>query len=1202
MPIFANLVGNGINTNSRFIDLMKNAEAYADEVEKKYAPVVGAGGSDHFISTIKCISNLTGMKNADDNFDIPGIIKKINSTPILRSWLSACLSAIIYSFENGNKISIHPLKFDDTNDDTNQYLRIWRDKLQINGDNMNTADPSSNYANTGALNLISFGKDNTYEDWLGCLSNWCFVIPMKEYFAANDENNRRPWKKFYKKMMEQSNIIGYADTLNIRSKIMLRLSAENISTDAPEPLLVLKEIIKNNIKTGDVKISGNYPVYKTLCHIPFFNTEAVQDLDKIISNTLYIGFDKISYYATYPFTPELVRTLKQRKASLEDIKFSVEKDPSEINKVISARFTCLYNSEIEFLLPEKTSENGFEKSLKYSYRVDRTYGEGTGNRIKSISMLRSFCMYPNISVEKEAQCGKFVFLGIDNHNILLEGINGVDTDNTYTDDTKVSIVYSGSPDDKLSDNDNEEILMLDLNKVTTIDYDTRLHLIRTEVNKPIHFIEVWKNNSLCGYIMNMRSATRNKKGDIISSDVPALLQDEEQNEEKVNISFAEPESPYRTMFAYVDFGSSSSSYRYKLDGATELSRKSVKDSSIMRMLLAGYNADRYRKVINLPEVNNDIKFMSVSAKYQAAAPIDDFTPYLSGWMPVISNVPGYLQDIQLESSQKTELVNSGPHSPQIIINNLCYTIACNAVAENCSSVTIVPSLPSESYHSNLKNIWDAAIGMASKFFPSLEIYNALSADKRSLPFLYESIAVSNSSATLPGQISVCIDIGDGTTDMSAVFNSGGASELVGYSSIEYAGKDLIKATIKDVIKASTKGVFISRLNGSASLNGSATCGKLFILNPGVDIKEFDGKADNLINNCYPKDQKADEKNPEGNQQQNELKKDWYKKADVKNLESNQWQNKIIDILSISDLSDNLDPKIAADLVIRYLLMMPVIRDFIKVSATQAKLKGDVTGIRIKFTGGASKGFKKLSRILGNNNIAANIVNYLHKEAPVDDVSVTGVDDKELPADGKELLINGLDALKIKPDSPVGITGADNITVEWQTVNPTDPVNFGNPDSIHKGCLRKPFRPNDGTSGTPGEVGNYNRNTVIKDVSSHYDSSYSSIKSETEDYLKKEIIEKMIRSGSKYPGIIDTLLSGLLSEGSKDYLVGKLQGLAAGEVFTKACEQSIYPEMIKNAAFMYAFSSLITDHFGELKEGSIADATEAEKYKFGVLEK
>ena len=1190
MPIFANLVGNGINTNSRFIDLMQNAEAYADEVETKYKPVVGAGGSDHFISTIKCISNLTGMKNADNNFDIPGIIKKINSTPILRSWLSACLSAIIYSFENGNKISIHPLKFDDTN----QYLRIWSEKLQINGDNMNTADPSSDYANTEALNLISFGKDNTYEDWLGCLSNWCFVIPMKEYFAANDENNRRPWKKFYKKMMEQSNIIGYADTLNIRSKIMLRLSAENISPNAPAPLLVLKEIIRNNIKTGGVDIAGNYPVYKTLCHIPFFNTEAVQDLDKIISNTLYIGFDKISYYATYPFTPELVRTLKQRKASLEDIKFSVEKDPSEINKVISARFTCLYNSEIQFILPINALASNFNTSLKYSYKVDRTYGEGTGNRIKSISMLRSFCMYPNISVEKEAQCGKFVFLGIDNHNILLEEIKGVDTDNTYTDDTKVSIVYSGSPDDKLSDNDNEEILRLDMNRVTTIDYDTRLHLIRTEVSKPIHFIEVRKNNSLCGYIMNMRSATRNKKGDIISSDVPALLQDGEE----VNISFAKPEKPNGTMFAYVDFGSSSSSYRYKLDGATELSRKSVKDSSIMRMLLAGYNADRYRKVINLPEVNNDIKFMSVSAKYQAAAPINDFTPYLSGWMPVISNVPEYLQDIQLESSQKTELVNGNPHSPQIIINNLCYTIACNAVAENCSSVTIVPSLPSESYHSNLNTIWDDAITKANNFFPSLKIYNALGADEKSRPFLYESIAVSNSSATLPGQISVCIDIGDGTTDMSAVFNSGGKSELVGYSSIEYAGKDLIKATIKDVIKASTNGVFRYRLDGHPP------CGKLFILNPGVDIKEFDGKANNLINNCYPNAQMAgDDRYEIADDDQNEKTDyDQYKKADVKNLESNQWQNKIIDILSISDLSDNLDPKIAADLVIRYLLMMPVIRDFIKVSATQAKLKGDVTGIRIKFTGGASKGFKKLSRILGNNNIAANIVNYLHKEAPVDDVSVTGVDDKELPADGKELLINGLDALKIKPDSPVGITGADNITVEWQTVNPTDPVNFGNPDSIHKDCLRKPFRPNDGTSGTPGEVGNYNRNTVIKDVSSHYDSSYSSIKSETEDYLKKEIIEKMIRSGSKYPGIIDTLLSGLLSEGSKDYLVGKLQGLAAGEVFTKACEQSIYPEMIKDAAFMYAFSSLITDHFGELKEGSIADATEAEKYKFGVLEK
>jgi hypothetical protein len=302
---------------------------------------------------------------------------------------------------------------------------------------------------------------------------------------------------------------------------------------------------------------------------------------------------------------------------------------------------------------------------------------------------------------------------------------------------------------------------------------------------------------------------------------------------------------------------------------------------------------------------------------------------------------------------------------------------------------------------------------------------------------------------------------------------------------------------------------------------------------------------------------------------------------------------------VSKLSSSLDPKIGTDLIFRYLLLIPVVKDFIKVAQAQAqhicesREGAQINSFNITFTGGASKGFMNLNNLVDSKMIADNIIQYFREEFGKS-VNVFGVS-KPLDKDGKDLIIDGLSNINVTPGTKPVIKGTGRFNVVWEDVDPENYSVFGNPDSIHKNCLKKPFAFDDSYAAA-GTLSTTNQ-SIIRDANNHYDTDPDLLKNETKDYLENEIINKLISPNKKY-GMLEVFLKGLTSENSNSFLETELNGIS-DDSFMKACNQSIYPEMIKNAAFMYAFSSLLTKSFGNLKEnGMIMSTDEADTYKFG----
>ena len=129
----------------------------------------------------------------------------------------------------------------------------------------------------------------------------------------------------------------------------------------------------------------------------------------------------------------------------------------------------------------------------------------------------------------------------------------------------------------------------------------------------------------------------------------------------------------------------------------------------------------------------------------------------------------------------------------------------------------------------------------------------------------------------------------------------GEKNVCGYSSVEYAGKNIMKRTIRDVLTHTT------RANAEIMLRGTPSYQAMFTVKEASDENKYRDCVSNLLNDFYEADGK------------------------LRDEPAIQWENDVMDILSITRLSSKLDQKIAADLIMRYLILMPVIKDFINTS-------------------------------------------------------------------------------------------------------------------------------------------------------------------------------------------------------------------------------------------------------------------------------
>lgn len=1186
MSILTNITSSNSAANSKFMKVFDTNKDYALKLENAFATTTDdKGGRDHFISMSNDIDRIKNMYAPvpmksilePDLTNINAVINNIQNNENLRKWVISVFCTFIYAFDNTNKLDVFPIPFNIVNGDVvnkvpnSEFIEVWHQKFNKNTENDNHYSGFDFNTNNNSLNILAFSADG-YSDMIGCYSNDYLVIPLKE--MALQGENVKPWKKTYNKLMSRGKdfINTINDTLSLHQLILLKCSAMSIAQvpNISKSLQLIAAIIGSRVKTEGINLDDvNINPMKKIGDVELFQIIDVINTDDLISNTLNIlCTNDGNCYSTYPFTEIMIDALTNQVGTLSNISLAVDSVTDTSGKRITGATICArYTSKFVFNAPVA----GNQKQITYFKDITKKYSP---ENIKNIIAMPTLCMYPNLSVDYEDQCCKYTYLSCEGALIMGEPLVNINNVSLQNGTFKASITAGAGKSIIFNGNGSESKI---------VDFGNKPKLKTQSASVLEHFIGLSDElgNKDFGYIINLRNSNAQE-------DTPALLC---SNGAKINISFAKTApAPNGTFKAYVDFGSSSNYMAYAINNGALL-QDIIKDNCTMRMLLIDYNDESkktYKSFINDPRETNLSKFPSSSIIYNPYDGIRNMYIYKDAWMPITKTSSEFaMLGIKVQPSMKTTLINGATEaSPNIIINNLCYIIACNAVVNNCNIVNILPSLPSEDYLRNISNLWNSAILNIKAIFPNLTINNLLVLKQKE--FLYESVAISNGTVGAGVNVlQINIDIGDGTTDMSAMITNGaGKMDMCGYSSIGYAGKNLIKTVLKDILNSTDKKTAIHLFKGMYAKNDNPTddiamnFGNPLLVPKNNMVKDYCGRVNNLINNFFNSDEKESRK----------------KKPEI------SWENNIIDILDISDMSRDIDMKVASNLILRYMLLMPVIKDFIltaiKIAGSNV-IKGTTT-INIDFYGGAAKGIDLLSVIDPRKTNARDMLtNYFINELKNYAVNVN------VPQiDSKYSLVKGLANIPVVSDGKGGFTigaGAANIAqINWDNVNPKNSSIFGETDNIHKDAEKFNFASLADCKGSPA-IAQATNDAKIYNHTSYYDNPNDPF-DELSAYFYDEIFNKLIDNSDGVSDCIEIIIGDFIKEASNNMKSDARKELITGasnNSFYRATHSNIYPEMIKNSIFMFTISELLSKyHNGYQTTGKIDNFNSAGTYKFG----
>ncbi|MBR0230432.1 MAG: hypothetical protein IJL94_03485, partial [Erysipelotrichaceae bacterium] len=898
-------------------------DKFANYVKNKFEVQATDGDSDHYITMISKVSHEAKVYDTEHANNPATAVERVapdfmnRSGSALRSWLSAAAASIIFACENSD-IKISNVTFETPDPATpgkfNEvpglaFLKLWRSKFNDAGGNSNDGSADLGAGNhepncdPHAFNFVEMGAG--FHNKVGAYHDKLFVIPLKEYKLSGRGNNYPEWKKLYFKLIGDdlrdapevyTEFADRFEQLNVKQKIILNLTANSIPVTAPKPMLLLQALLRHFAKLPEgIGIPADIPVHHKIGSLSFFDCTTVLDLDRMLSDVLYLGRNTeggvSSFYSTYPFDKSAIDAIKGG-TEFQNVKLDVRTSSNDSSEVHSAKVSFSFTTKLNFVgVP---GDDGITPTgeVTFAYPVSRTYD---ADHIQWIRGLPTLCMFPNFTTDTETFCNKFYYFSRSDANVLLSSIKGLGQAINLMEASLVGVLNNGDAPVKLVDPTapaNHAAV-----RYTTKIYGTDVQVSTTEASVPEHFIEVKDNfmNQSYGYVMNLRGA---------DGDIPALLKDG-YTVGSIGIVAPGDVALQGTLKACVDFGSSSSIVRCNIDGGADIPTP-IENSCTLRKCLTEYNFNKYKSVINDPE-NENHKFLSNVSVYDAVNGVGiPVTPYKKAWTPLVKSYRHYPEIGNINSSHKTELTLAGVDAPypRMIIQTMCYNIACTAINRHCNKVVIVPSLPSEQYKTGLNTAWDSAIAQMHIMFPQLTMEHTLTYNN--IHYLYESIAVSLGAGTTGGNnLTISVDIGDGTTDMSAIFyDVGGNVNLCGCSSIEYAGKDLIKTVLKDIVANTTGDIAKKMFEGN--LGASAAYG------PSV-FKPNAGEEDNYLH--------------------------FVEDIIAAGVGSDNFERLVMDILDISTLNagvGNNDQKVAANFILRYMILMPVVKDFIHVAIKLAQ--------------------------------------------------------------------------------------------------------------------------------------------------------------------------------------------------------------------------------------------------------------------------
>ena len=1067
--------------DTRFYKVSGSVKDYAALAERKFSIGTGFEGHDHFIHTMRSIDNLWGKYSRSQ--DKKQVLGELGRNPVLKRWVAAVICMMIYGSYNGYHLKTvgYPIE-------NNTFLRVWKNKFLFDKTYDNC--PQSNSADEDTKNkfyVYEFVKNETGTA-IGSFSNRYCIIPSR-HIASKDNG----WEELFSELIKSENLDKYINTqIPVSFRIKLKFSAYSLPENLP--VMMIREFVLSAVQC-DINFSEDVP-YSSVGFLKLYDIENAVLSDNVLCDDIYVSKVNGKCVALYPLKKSFAEDIERNITSVEDIVMQHTHDEETSEKyTVSGKF-CY---KVSF--KDIGQENADSFKVPYYFTDEKQY---IGDNIKSADGVGTFCTYPDIPIEYEYRCKSYNYF----YDLNVSLSNGGTAENLELSEVDFKQSYSG---------DN----------IYIYSSDKPIHIFKVSFCKTKYSGE----NRYAGCIINIH-----KLGNECT---PPLLEEDEITSFDINSVKIEPKS---TMYIYMDLGSSSSAVGYKIGNGESLLDDITGGTNIVRELIGSFDNERYSYFLNMPSLYEKNGSVPSALIEYCDKPFSDVS-FDNVFLPFHRHFSKFEEKgLKICDVNKSMLANSTGtinNTLQAMIYNLFYTALCHVIASNCEEAVFIQSFPNEDYRElyhiithHLSNHFKANV------FHDLQINSVITCRNNYL--LYESLAITNGisgSSMANNNLIIGIDIGDSTTDMAAVYCVNNTKTFCGYSSIEYAGKQLLKRAVFDMLIHS----------------GSKSDPQDFERN----ITEFLIGNERVSGFFEPKSE--ENKQPLQNYASMLAKRFVSDINDSGDIESAAWENIFMEILECADINiDGCDPKIRSALLYRYAVLIPIIKDFAQTSLNACE-HTDAT-VSLNFYGGGSKGLLLAEKF--TNEFFSMINKYFGKY----NISVSV---KVPEGDSKQLLLKGLEKLNVYADA-FNNSGADNsqlynvhlhdtetTVTEWRYIDPRNMDYITNP-------LRR------------DKCAEYNI-TPLK-------SEDELNKNKEQRYRTANFIKNPFAELKEYVSEIEQFF---IPDGNEHILVDKMNERKISKriiskdknsSFMRAANADVYPEMIHNAVYLFEVGRIISESF------------------------
>ncbi|MCR5718792.1 MAG: hypothetical protein K6F80_07150, partial [Oscillospiraceae bacterium] len=831
-------------------------------------------------------------------------------------------------------------------------------------------------------------------------------------------------------------------------------------------------------------------------------------------------------YILYPFQKRFRDHIENGKCTIDELTMTAEQT---------------YDPQTHTNRPEKLIVSGFanypifiigadEKQIQLTYRFSfqREYDSSS---ISYLNTIPSFSMYPDVALEQEHLCRKFIYF------------------------TNSSCIQSST------ENSSERNVILNqpecFGDLFDRNTDIAMHISREQYRFSVkehccHLLPVFEKDHCLGYVLNLRTKVTDYPPLLRRGGIPLQLELTPVNRGEDN----------GVMHIYVDYGSRSSAIAYRVGTTGQLQTKVItRNGRMVRQLLGVYAPERYHNFLDFDPLIRSVESIPSCIPENDLTDSSEILPFhrllLSYRLHESEQEGMHLRYHRKNSSLRCRIPDNAQIPYQrhdnrgrggnddigyVTLYSLCYLAVLYAVSLNCSDVMLYPVVSADHDMHKLISSMNQITEALQSFF-ALRIKHPMESPDSFM--LRESLLVSNPVQAVPNVMTISVYIGDDRTEMTAVrYLDQNHRRVCAESSLPYGGRDLLYGVLYDAL-----GNCISQKEAESFLLGID--GKLSFLSW---KPEHEVLVRELVKSICKK---------------------FYANSDrIGKPRDDSWQACFDELLRYASIRigtpDNpQDIKAKADLLIRCGILMPVICDFLDVAA--ANCEEPPTTVQLCFYGGAAEIIRLADAMTGSaeDGFLKTAERYLNQGRTYPCyISLSDSNSKSQVLNGMSLICtaSGNDTEKLIMQNGV-------IFPLSQDMNPK--ISIVIPGSLRETVLKQfGFRSIDNQADIANNLEirknpkNFLPADLWDDTDTHSFKVYLSALRET--FLRQKDVYDFTKTS------FITEATFLTRKSNSDFL---LSDHAEVSTFLPASEAEIYPEMLRNAAYLFETIRLLSEKYG-----------------------